>query len=202
MIFLIYKNLYIDFDSLPEKYEIISSSIHSVVMICLLSKRSTTNYWNADMNLSIELKTQFPQLIEIENLFRTFNVQLQSFALNEKELSLLIFMIITRTNLNLINEGNRFWSQCQYESVQVFSEYMQARRMNLNGDLPLDFYDFVFTVSQIRILNRRISKCLTNIPWPYMGDLPTFFYQIYFPTTTNKPSIVWSPPCSQVCFNC
>ncbi len=65
-----------------------------------------------------------------------------------------------------------------------------ARRSNVNGELPIEFYDIVFLVSQLRTLNRRISKCLMNLPWPYIGNLPSFFYRIYLPSITNTSSIV------------
>jgi len=40
-------------------------------------------------------------------------------------------------------------------------------------------------VSQFRSLNRQISKSLINIPWPYLQNLPSFFYQIYFPNMSS-----------------
>ncbi|CAF5000467.1 unnamed protein product, partial [Rotaria sp. Silwood1] len=77
--------------------------------------------------------------------------------------------------LNLINEDNKLWSKCQYECVQAFSEYTQARRLNINGELSIEFYDIVFLVSQLRSLNRRITQCFINLPWPYkqIGPLLT-----------------------------
>lgn len=60
----------------------------------------------------------------------------------------------------------------------------------MSGELPIEFYDISFLVSQIRGLNRRISKCLMNIPWPYIRNLPSFFYRIYLPSITNMSSII------------
>jgi hypothetical protein len=65
-----------------------------------------------------------------------------------------------------------------------------VRRSTVNGELPVEFYDIAFLVSQLRTLNRRISKCLMNLAWPYTGNIPPFFYRIYLPSITNMSSIV------------
>ena len=217
-----------------EKYEIISSCINTVIMVSLFPQRlsmkysyvnneSSWNYWNAESTLSMELNIHISQLTEAENVFRSFESKLQNLHLDEKEFSLLLLMIITRTSkreekmkfyyfllfkldLNLINEENKIWSKCQYECVQLFSEYTQgllfissiysyknhylARRLNSNGELSFEFYDIIFLVSQLRSLNRQISKCLMNLSWPYIGNLPSFFYRIYLPTTNNMSTIL------------
>lgn len=54
------------------------------------------NYWQAELTLSMELNAHVPQLTEAENAFRSFESKLQNLQLDEKELSLLLFMIITR----------------------------------------------------------------------------------------------------------
>ncbi|CAF4187630.1 unnamed protein product, partial [Adineta steineri] len=192
------------FDNMYEKYEIISSSINSVIMITLLSKMTSIkypynnnnniqpiwNYWQAESTLSAELNAHVPQLTEAENEFRSFESKIKDLHLDEKELSLLLLMIITRTNLNVINEENNSWPKCQYECVQAFSEYTQARRSTTNEHLPIEFYDIIFLVSQLRSLNHRISQCLMNFPWPYIPNLPSFFYPIYLPHITNMSSIL------------
>ncbi len=63
-----------------------------------------------------------------------------------------------------------------------------ARRLNSGNELSFEFYDIVFLVSQLRALNRRISKCLMNLPWPYIGNLPSFFYRIYVPSFDSSSS--------------
>ena len=45
-------------------------------------------------------------------------------------------------------------------------------------------------VSQLRTLNRRISKCFINLPWPYIQNLPSYFYRIFLPSITNMSTIV------------
>jgi len=65
-----------------------------------------------------------------------------------------------------------------------------ARRSSVNGDIPIEFYDIIFLVSQLRSLSRRISQCLMNLPWPYIQNLPSFFYRIYLPSITNMSSIL------------
>jgi hypothetical protein len=96
---------------MSEKYEVISSCINSVIMVTLLSGRtlmkysydnneSTWNYWQAESTLAMELNAHVPQLTEAENSFRSFESKLQNFQLDEKELSLLLLMIITRTSKN------------------------------------------------------------------------------------------------------
>ena len=91
-----------------------------------------------------------------------------------------------------MNEENKSWTKCQFECVQSFSEYTQARRMTANGEIPFEFYDIVFLVSQLRALNRRITKCLMNLPWPYVANLPSFFYRIYVPLCDNSSAILGS----------
>ncbi len=53
-------------------------------------------------------------------------------------------------------------------------------------------------VSQLRSLNRQISKSLMNIPWPYLQNLPSFFYRIYLPNissilNSNYDTLSFSP---------
>ena len=52
-----------------------------------------------------------------------------------------------------------------------------VRRSHTTNELPLEFYDLTFLVCQLRTLNRRISKCLLNLPWSYIPNLPSFFYR-------------------------
>lgn len=97
---------------MSEKYEIISSSINSVIMVTLLPKKttwikssyenlqSTWNYWQANLTLSMELNSHIPQLTEAENLFRSFESKIQNLHLDEKEFALLLLMIITRNSKN------------------------------------------------------------------------------------------------------
>jgi hypothetical protein len=59
---------------------------------------SSWNYWQAESTLSIELNSHVPQLTEAENAFRSFEPKLKNLQLDEKELSLLLLMIITRTS--------------------------------------------------------------------------------------------------------
>jgi len=61
------------------------------------------NYWQAESTLSMELNAHVPQLTEAENAFRSFETKLQNLQLDEKELSLLLLMIITRTSKNKKN---------------------------------------------------------------------------------------------------
>ncbi len=92
-----------------EKYEVISSCINSLIMLILFPGRismkcaygnneSQWNYWQAESTLSIELNAHVPQLTEAENAFRSFESKLQNLQLDEKEFSLLLLMIITRTS--------------------------------------------------------------------------------------------------------
>ncbi|CAF4172109.1 unnamed protein product, partial [Rotaria sordida] len=175
--------------------------INSVIMVTLLAEKtflkssyeniqSIWNYWQADSTLSMELNTHIPQLTQAENLFRSFESTLRDLHFDEKEFSLLLLMIITRHNLSLINDDDKSWSKCQYECVHAFSEYIQARRSNINGELSIEFYDIVFLVSQLRSLNRRITQCFMNLPWPYVRNLPSFFYRIYVPNFDSSPSAV------------
>lgn len=43
-----------------------------------------------------------------------------------------------------------------------------------------------FLVSQLRSLNNVITQCFLNIPWLYVQNLPSFFYTIFLPNTTNQ----------------
>ena len=137
-----------------EKYDVISSCIHSVVMVALLPRilsikssyndlQTIWNYWQAESTLSIELNAHVPQLTEAENSFRSFETKIRDLHLDEKEFALLLLMIITRTSptkksfvnkiiiafnldINVMNEETKFWPKCQYECVQAFSEYTQG----------------------------------------------------------------------------
>jgi hypothetical protein len=147
-----------------EKYEVISSCINSVIMVTLLSGTTsmkssgsnfypTWNYWRAETTLAMELNAHVPQLTEAENSYRSFESKLREYQLDEKELSLLLLMIITRTSekknisqdkrsflgfflldLNVMSEENKSWSKCQFECVQAFSEYTQGEKFK-----PFDF---------------------------------------------------------------
>ncbi len=94
-----------------EKYEVISSCINSVIMVTLFPGRKAMkysygnneflwNYWQAESRLSQELNAHVPQLSEAENAFRSFESKLENLQLDEKEFSLLLLMIITRTSNN------------------------------------------------------------------------------------------------------
>ncbi|CAF2110798.1 unnamed protein product [Rotaria magnacalcarata] len=189
------------FSNTSDKYEIISSSINSVIMVTLLRSKILTkssheiihsiwNYWQAEPTLSMELNAHVPRLAQAENLFLSFESKLRHLRLDEKEFSLLLLMIITRNQLNVINGDNKLWSTYQYECVQAFSEYSQARRSKINREFSIEFYDIAFLVSQIRSLNHRVIKCFMNLPWPYVRNLPSFFYRIYVPCCDSSLSVV------------
>lgn len=63
---------------------------------------------------------------------------------------------------------------------EIIFQYL-VRRSQTTNEIPLEFYDLTFLVCQFRTLNRRITKCLLNLPWSYIPNLPTYFYRIYFP---------------------
>jgi hypothetical protein len=63
---------------------------------------SIWNYWHAESTLSIELNAHVPQLTEAENSFRLFGSKIRDLQFDEKEFSLLLLMIITRTSKNNI----------------------------------------------------------------------------------------------------
>ncbi|CAF3679629.1 unnamed protein product [Rotaria socialis] len=189
------------FSNTSDKYEIISSSINSVIMVTLLRSKILTkssseiihsiwNYWQAEPTLSMELNAHVPQLAQAENLFLSFESKLRHLRLDEKEFSLLLLMIITRNKLNVINGDNKLWSTYQYECVQAFSEYSQARRSKINREFSIEFYDIAFLVSQIRSLNHRVIECFMNLPWPYVRNLPSFFYRIYVPCCDSSLSVL------------
>jgi hypothetical protein len=62
------------------------------------NNESIWNYWQAESTLSQELNAHVPQLTEAENAFRSFESKLVHLQLDEKEFSLLLLMIITRTS--------------------------------------------------------------------------------------------------------
>ena len=64
-----------------------------------------------------------------------------------------------------------------------------ARRLQNGSEMIFEFSDIAFLVSQLRTLNRQMSKCLMNLPWPCVGNLPSFFYRIFVPTFENFSSI-------------
>ncbi len=64
------------------------------------NNESIWNYWQAESTLSQELNAHVPQLTESENAFRSFESKFVHLQLDEKEFSLLLLMIITRTSKN------------------------------------------------------------------------------------------------------
>lgn len=91
-----------DFSQFNENVEIISSSIHSILMITLFQENvfqsRTKNYWRAEKNLIYQINKYFPQFEYLENLFYSYETKFRNFHFDEKEFSLLIFMIITRAS--------------------------------------------------------------------------------------------------------
>ncbi|CAF3670563.1 unnamed protein product [Rotaria socialis] len=185
-----------DFTSMPDQWEIISSSINSVIIIKLLydkillnslheNNQSTWNYWHAEATLSMELSAHAPQLMQAEDAFRSFELQFKDLLLDEKELSLLLLMLITRKNCNLMTENHKSWLKLQYECVEALAEYTQARRSNINARRSIEFCDIIFLVSQLRSLNHHVTQCFMNIPWLYVQNLPSFFYSVFLPSTTH-----------------
>ena len=72
---------------------------------------------------------------------------------------------------------------------------VSARRSNPMLGFPVEFYDIAFLVSQFRSLNRRITQCFVNLPWPYVRNLPSFFYRIYVPSFDSSSSLTDSASC-------
>ncbi|CAF0869323.1 unnamed protein product, partial [Didymodactylos carnosus] len=155
------------FSELSDPYEVLSSSIHSVIMITLLPRTNkmlmSWNYWRAETTLANELNSHLPLMNEAEDYFRPFETKIRDLQLDEKETALLLLMCLTRTNMSIMN----------------------ARR-GTNGELPVEFYDIAFLISQLRTLNRKIGQCLASAPWPFVRNLPSFFYRIYVPN--NVPT--------------
>ena len=91
-----------------ENYEILSSSVHSVIVAVLMweraSMKSSWNYWQADERLAMELNAHVPQLLDVENCFRSFQSKFKELQLDEKEFSLLLFMMITRASESTVSE--------------------------------------------------------------------------------------------------
>ena len=92
-----------------ENYEILSSSVHSVIVVVLLweraSMKSPWNYWQADERLAMELNAHVPHLPDVENCFRSFQSKFKELQLDEKEFSLLLFMMITRASESIDSVG-------------------------------------------------------------------------------------------------
>ena len=64
---------------------------------------------------------------------------------------------------------------------RILTRCCLARRSTNHGEMPVEFYDIAFLVSQLRSLNRRLSQCFVHLPWPFIPNLPSFFYRIYLP---------------------
>ncbi|CAF0834302.1 unnamed protein product [Didymodactylos carnosus] len=176
------------FSELSDPYEILSSSIHSVIMITLLPRTNkmlmSWNYWRAETTLANELNSHVSSMNEAEDFFRSFETKLRDLQLDEKENALLLLMCLTRTNMSVMNGENTTWPKSQLDCVQAFSDYTQARR-GTNGELPVEFYEIAFLISQLRTLNRKIGQCLATAPWPFVRNLPSFFYRIYVPNISS-----------------
>ncbi|CAF1014202.1 unnamed protein product [Didymodactylos carnosus] len=178
-----------NFNNLSDPYEIISSSIHTVIIITLmLTSRPKNkliigwNYWKTDKTLADVLYSYIPYMSEAENFYRSNETELRNFQFDENEISLVILICLTRINF-LNSDKNSTWSKCQFDCVEALSEYMQARR-GICDQLPFEFYDVSFLITQIRSLNKNIVQCLTTAPWP--KNLPFYFYRIYVPNIEKK----------------
>lgn len=94
-----------DFLSFDEKYEIVSSSIHSVFFLTLIFEHRPEhesfhlkNYWRANYALMNEINQLFPEIVKFQQIFGQVKVQLDQFQLDDREFSLLILVLITRTS--------------------------------------------------------------------------------------------------------
>ena len=191
---------------MEEKYEILSSSIYAVILLILFEENI---FESSTMNLFTQLIQSFPPFYQFQELISSFQIRFRSFQLDQKEFSLLLFMLITRTSssfssldllnfLHFIDLYLQPWSDLQLQSVQIFCKYLQShlilslsvrwidfcslrlvRRSNVTQEIPVDFYEISLFVTQLRSFNRRFSHCLLHLPFPSISNLPEFFYRIY-----------------------
>ena len=88
---------------MSEKYEVISSSIHSILFLLSCEGyrfedeyNHFKNYWRANNSLSKQLNYHFSQITHSEEAFGNLKYSFDRFEFTEQEFSLLILMIITR----------------------------------------------------------------------------------------------------------
>jgi hypothetical protein len=85
------------FGALVDKYEIVGSSIHSVVMLNAAAA-NRHNYWCAAEPLAAQLEQCFPQLKQLETTFGGLHAQLARFQFDETEFALLLLALVTRAS--------------------------------------------------------------------------------------------------------
>ncbi|CAF3418742.1 unnamed protein product [Rotaria socialis] len=144
-----------------EKTSIIHLSTHSVILMCLCIQslrsgivNSNWNYLNIsfDSSHSQYLQDQYPFFFELNRLTYSFEKELQIFELDDKEIALMLTLLITSI-------GNNKSKEIEYLEEELFSilyDYMAVKRGMNNKDY------FILTI-QIPFLHRINNLILTNI---------------------------------------
>ena len=92
---LLFVLVFEDFLKLEEKYDILSSSIHAVILLILFEENA---FESSKMNLFHQLIQSFPSFHQFQPIISAFQVKFKSFQFNQKEFALLLFVIVTRTS--------------------------------------------------------------------------------------------------------
>ncbi|CAF0920277.1 unnamed protein product [Rotaria sordida] len=148
--------------SFIEKTSLIHLSNHSVILMCLCiqSLRLRTinrnwNYFNISLNsssFSQYLQEHFPFFFELNHLTYSFEKELQILELDDKEISLMIILLITSIGNNKLKEIENI----EEEFFSILYDYMAVKR-------GIDNKDYFILTIQIPFLHRINNLISTNI---------------------------------------
>ena len=101
---LLFVLVFEDFLKLEEKYDILSSSIHAVILLILFEENA---FEPSKMNLFHQLIQSFPSFHQFQPIISAFQVKFKSFQFNQKEFGLLLFVIVTRASSSFSSPVSR-----------------------------------------------------------------------------------------------
>ncbi|CAF0821151.1 unnamed protein product [Rotaria sp. Silwood1] len=152
-----------DFNSINfiEKSSLIHLSTHSVILLCLCIQtlrlrtiNTNWNYFNISSNTTCSqyLQERFPFFFELNRLTYSFEKELQILELDDKEISLMLTLLITSIGNNSLKEVDNIEEEC----FSILFDYMAVKR-------GIDNKDYFILTIQIPFLHRISHLISTNI---------------------------------------
>ncbi|CAF1394173.1 unnamed protein product [Adineta steineri] len=153
----------INFD---DKTSLIHLSIHSVILMCfciqssrLQTTNSTWNYFNILSNSSFSqyLQERFPFFFELNQLTYALEKQLQLLELDDKEIALVLLLLITSVE----NNKSKEIEDIEEEYFSALYDYMTAKR----GSDNKDYFILTIQIPFIHRINKLISTNINNLKY-------------------------------------
>ncbi|CAF4516918.1 unnamed protein product [Rotaria sp. Silwood1] len=144
-----------------EKSSLIHLSTHSVILLCLCIQtlrlrtiNTNWNYFNISSNTTCSqyLQERFPFFFELNRLTYSFEKELQILELDDKEISLMLTLLITSIGNNSLKEVDNIEEEC----FSILFDYMAVKR-------GIDNKDYFILTIQIPFLHRISHLISTNI---------------------------------------